>query len=70
MSKIVNISERAFRRALKDIIKEEEALNGPNADNFDPFGVGDEENHDEGIVGKPEDRTMYNPDDNIDIENP
>ena len=60
MSKIVNISEEKFRRALREVFKEE-ILNGPNADNQNPFGVDDEDgtlNHDVGTVGEFDSETL------------
>lgn len=65
MSKIVNISEEKFRRALREVFKEE-VLNGANADNQNPFGVGDEMgvgddgtlNHDVGTVGEFDSETL------------
>lgn len=56
MSKIVNISEEKFRRALREVFKEE-ILNGPNADNQNPLGV-DDENHDVSTVGEFDSETL------------
>lgn len=52
--KKINISEEKFKRALREVFKEE-VLNGPNADNQNPLGVNDEDgtlNHDVGTVGE------------------
>ena len=60
MSKIVNISEEKFRRALREVFKEE-ILNGPNADNQNPLGVDDEDGtlkHDVGTVGEFDSETL------------
>ena len=60
MSKIVNISEEKFKRALRELFKEE-VLNGPNADNQNPLGVDDEDgtlNHDVGTVGEFDSETL------------
>ena len=63
MSKIVNISEEKFRRALREVFKEE-VLNGPNGDNqnpLDPIYNHDEDgtlNHDVGTVGEFDSETL------------
>lgn len=65
MSKTINISEEKFRKALREVFKEE-MLNGANADNQNPFGVGDEMgvgddgtlNHDVGTVGEFDSETL------------
>ena len=67
MSKIVNISEEKFKRALREVFKEQ-VLNGEYPDNQHQFGrLGtDQENtedgHGESIVGKNVDQTNYGPD--------
>lgn len=74
MSKIVNISEEKFRRALREVFKQEVgALNNDEAATpHDPFGQdglerkgtpyeGVEDGHGESIVGKPSDPTIYKP---------
>lgn len=63
MSKIVNISEEKFRRALREVFKEE-VLNGPNGDNqnpLDPIYNHDEDgtlNHDVSTVGEFDSETL------------
>jgi hypothetical protein len=77
MSKIVNISEEKFRKALRSIVKEQEdvynnyevfndqenAIPNPNDRTLD--------NHEESTAGVNNiDQTVYEPDGNKDIENP
>lgn len=66
MSKIVNISEDKFRKALREIVAGEYA-NSPQ----DPFASQKEDdNHNQAITDTNVDPTAYRPNDNIAIENP
>ena len=79
MSKTINISEEKFRKALRNIVKEADDV----YNNYEAFKgqMGGEalpnpndrssENHDRGTVDVNSiDSTAYNPNDNIEIENP
>lgn len=66
MSKIVNISEEKFRKALRDIVAGE-CADSPQ----DPFASQKEgDNHNQAITDTNVDPTAYRPNDNIAIENP
>ena len=77
MSKIVNISEEKFRKALRSIVKEQEDI----YNNYEVFDNQESnihnpndrtsDNHEEGIVGVNNiDKTEYSPNGNMGIENP
>ena len=66
MSKIVNISEEKFRKALREIVAGEYA-DSPQ----DPFASQKEDDsHNQAITDTNVDPTAYRPNDNMGIENP
>ena len=78
MSKIINISEEKFRKALKEMLINEIAPEYDPSSNSEPFEFertgtpqeSVEDGHGEGLVGKPADPTVYDknaPDDIVNV---